>query len=162
MTKSRHLFFPSRSHLSSLGHHCLPTHLQLSSRRYHLLSILCPLYYYRQTVPHFDYINHPLQAKTLVMAETAGASGGSKYYYSSTRKGNQLDLAATHIENIAKLRRQYRCPHFRILVIGRANAGKTTILEKVCGVRHGTMPIICDKEGKLNKSPMYFLIFHSF
>ncbi|KAJ7867419.1 hypothetical protein B0H13DRAFT_2236728 [Mycena leptocephala] len=25
-----------------------------------------------------------------------------------------------------------KCPHFRILVIGRANAGKTTILKKVC------------------------------
>ncbi|KAJ7192759.1 hypothetical protein GGX14DRAFT_506339 [Mycena pura] len=25
-----------------------------------------------------------------------------------------------------------RCPHFRILVIGRANAGKTTLLKKVC------------------------------
>ena len=46
------------------------------------------------------------------------------------------------------LRDQYRCPHFRILVIGRANAGKTTILEKVCGVEKGTKPIIIhDKEG---------------
>ena len=90
------------------------------------------------------------------MAETAGASGGSKYYYSSTRKGNQLDLAAAHVENIAKLRRQYRCPHFRILVIGRANAGKTTILEKVCGVRQGTHPIIYDKNGKLDESPITF------
>lgn len=25
-----------------------------------------------------------------------------------------------------------RCSHFRILVMGRANAGKTTILKKVC------------------------------
>ena len=25
-----------------------------------------------------------------------------------------------------------RCGHFRILVIGRANAGKTTLLKKVC------------------------------
>ncbi|KAF8345167.1 hypothetical protein F5887DRAFT_1272241 [Amanita rubescens] len=37
---------------------------------------------------------------------------------------------------------RYLCPHFRILVIGRANAGKTTILEKVCGVAKGTKPII--------------------
>jgi len=36
----------------------------------------------------------------------------------------------------------YKCPHFRILIIGRANAGKTTILEKVCGVAKGTQPII--------------------
>ena len=46
------------------------------------------------------------------------------------------------------LRERFRCPHFRILVIGRANAGKTTILEKVCGVAKGTKPIIYDKNGK--------------
>ena len=51
------------------------------------------------------------------------------------------------------LREQYRCPHFRILVIGRANAGKTTILEKVCGVAKGTQPIIIyDKKGMLDES----------
>ena len=59
------------------------------------------------------------------------------------------------------LREQYRCPHFRILIIGRANAGKTTILERVCGVAKGTKPIII-QEGKLNKSSMQFLIFCSF
>ena len=53
------------------------------------------------------------------------------------------------------LRDQYRCPHFHILVIGRANAGKTTILEKVCGVEKGTKPVIIhDKEGKLNESSL--------
>ena len=46
------------------------------------------------------------------------------------------------------LRERYLCPHFRILVIGRANAGKTTILEKVCSVAKGTKPIIYDKDGK--------------
>jgi hypothetical protein len=33
-------------------------------------------------------------------------------------------------------------------VIGRANAGKTTILEKVCAVARGTTPVIYDKDGK--------------
>ena len=46
------------------------------------------------------------------------------------------------------LRERYLCPHFCILVIGRANAGKTTILEKVCGVAKGTKPIIYDKDGE--------------
>ena len=46
------------------------------------------------------------------------------------------------------LMKHYLCPQFRILVIGRANAGKTTILEKVCGVSKGTKPIIYDKDGK--------------
>jgi len=31
--------------------------------------------------------------------------------------------------------------------MGRANAGKTTILEKVCGVAKGTKPIIYDQNG---------------
>ena len=61
------------------------------------------------------------------------------------------------VAHVAKLRDKYRCPHFRILVIGRANAGKTTILEKVCGVAKGTQPIIIyDKEGKLDESPYTF------
>ena len=72
-------------------------------------------------------------------------------------------FAAAHVQDITLLRDQYRCPHFRILVIGRANAGKTTILEKVCGVAKGTQPIIIhDKMGKLDQSPIYFLIFCSF
>jgi hypothetical protein len=38
-------------------------------------------------------------------------------------------------------------------VIGRANAGKTTILEKVCGVAQGTKPIIYDEHGHEFKEP---------
>ncbi|KAF8341095.1 hypothetical protein F5887DRAFT_888141, partial [Amanita rubescens] len=50
------------------------------------------------------------------------------------------------------------CPHFRILVIGRANAGKTTILEKVCGIAKGTKPIICDKDGnQLEQSVIHLM-----
>ena len=67
-------------------------------------------------------------------------------------------LQAAHVQGITLLREQYRCPHFRILVIGRANAGKTTILEKVCGVAKGTQPIIIhDKIGKLDERQMYVL-----
>ena len=51
-------------------------------------------------------------------------------------------------EHTSKLKKQYNCPHFRILIIGRANAGKTTILEKVCGVAQGTKPIIYDQNGE--------------
>ena len=50
-------------------------------------------------------------------------------------------------EHVRILKEQYKCPHFRILVAGRANAGKTTILEKVCGVTQGTKPIIYDQNG---------------
>ena len=40
------------------------------------------------------------------------------------------------------------CPQFRILIIGKANAGKTTILRKVCNVEPGAKPIVYDAEGK--------------
>ena len=63
------------------------------------------------------------------------------------------------VEDIKVLSDRYKCTHFRILVIGRANAGKTTILEKVCGVAKGTMPVILDMEGRLDECPIYCLIF---
>ena len=67
-------------------------------------------------------------------------------------------MTGAEVEDIAMCREQFRCPHFCILVIGRANAGKTTILEKVCGVEKGRKPIIVyDEESKFgNKTqPIY-------
>jgi len=46
----------------------------------------------------------------------------------------------------AEIRRQ--CPQFRILVIGKANAGKTTILRKVCNAKPDAKPIVYDAEGE--------------
>jgi len=40
------------------------------------------------------------------------------------------------------------CPQFRILIIGKANAGKTTILRKVCNAKPDAKPIVYDGEGK--------------
>ena len=52
---------------------------------------------------------------------------------------------------MAVRREQYKCNHFRILIIGRANAGKTTILEKVCGVEKGAVPVVVyGADGKLD------------
>ena len=77
--------------------------------------------------------------------------------FSITESEMDWSLAAV---DVAMLRDQYRCPHFRILVIGRANAGKTTILEKVCGVEKGTKPVIIhDKEGKLNESLICTILY---
>ena len=59
-------------------------------------------------------------------------------------------LDTDSVEHVAALKERYKCPHFRILIIGRANSGKTTILEKVCGVEQGTKPIIYDENGKLD------------
>ena len=46
----------------------------------------------------------------------------------------------------AEIRRQ--CPQFRILVVGKANAGKTTILRNVCNAKPDAKPIIYDAEGE--------------
>jgi hypothetical protein len=65
----------------------------------------------------------------------------------ATQNHAKCDILIIYVyaESIAVLKKE--CPHFRILIIGRANAGKTTILEKVCGVAQGTKPIILDKHG---------------
>jgi len=42
-----------------------------------------------------------------------------------------------------KLRSRFKC--FRVLVLGRANAGKTTILQKVCNTDE--QPVIFDSKG---------------
>jgi GTPase SAR1 family protein len=47
-------------------------------------------------------------------------------------------------EDISRL-----CNRFRVLIIGRRNAGKTTILEKMTGSEVGAKPEIRDKEGRL-------------
>ena len=46
----------------------------------------------------------------------------------------------------AAIRRE--CPKFRILIIGKANAGKTTILRKVCNAKPDAKPIVYDADGK--------------
>ena len=40
------------------------------------------------------------------------------------------------------------CPQFRILIMGKANAGKTTILRKVCNAEPDAKPIIYNAKGK--------------
>ncbi|KAF7973843.1 hypothetical protein HWV62_14132 [Athelia sp. TMB] len=52
--------------------------------------------------------------------------------------------ASEQDQDIAQ-RMKRQCDRFRILIIGRANAGKTTILQKVCGTKKA--PTICDAEG---------------
>jgi septin family protein len=55
-----------------------------------------------------------------------------------------------------KLRKKFKC--FRILILGRANAGKTTILQKVCNTDE--QPMIFDVKG--NKVSHLFLIDTTF
>ncbi|KAG8941729.1 hypothetical protein FRC03_004033 [Tulasnella sp. 419] len=44
------------------------------------------------------------------------------------------------------LRISEKCPRFRILIIGKANSGKTTILQKMCETTD--TPIVTDRNGK--------------
>ncbi|KZP26972.1 hypothetical protein FIBSPDRAFT_328097 [Athelia psychrophila] len=58
----------------------------------------------------------------------------------SRRRGR---IGAAHV-NIPSIRD--KCPHFRILVMGKSNAGKTTILKKVCNTVDD--PIIWSPSGE--------------
>ena len=40
------------------------------------------------------------------------------------------------------------CPQFRILIVGKVNAGKTTILRKMCNAKPDVKPIVYDAKGK--------------
>ncbi|KAG8940818.1 hypothetical protein FRC03_005076 [Tulasnella sp. 419] len=60
----------------------------------------------------------------------------------STIAGGDEDNEDT--PEILKIRR--RCPRFRILIIGKANSGKTTILQKMCGSTD--TPVVIDQYGR--------------
>lgn len=45
------------------------------------------------------------------------------------------------------LRLRDKCRRFRILVIGRANAGKTTLCQRMCNTKDP--PVVYSKEGKI-------------
>jgi septin family protein len=61
----------------------------------------------------------------------------------SSSNDPQFRLGALDAAEIRRL-----CPQFRILVIGKANAGKTTILRKVCKAKADAKPVIRDAEGR--------------
>jgi hypothetical protein len=57
------------------------------------------------------------------------------------RRPQNMDLTSEELHHV--------CKRFRVLIIGRRNAGKTTILEKMTGSEVGAKPEIRDKEGHL-------------
>jgi GTP-binding protein EngB required for normal cell division len=59
----------------------------------------------------------------------------------STTESTSLDSISEYIQKI-----RARGDKFRVLVIGRANAGKTTILQRTCNTAEG--PVIYDRAGK--------------
>jgi len=59
-------------------------------------------------------------------------------------------LSHTFIDmDVAPERLRELCPRFRVLIMGRRNAGKTTLLEKMTASEEGAKPKIRDKHGKL-------------
>jgi GTPase SAR1 family protein len=52
-------------------------------------------------------------------------------------------LSKETVERDEKLRKKFKC--FRVLILGQANAGKTTILQKVCNTNE--QPEIFDSNG---------------
>ena len=69
---------------------------------------------------------------------------------SAANKDAQSSIDALPFRQGALSAQQIRreCPQFRILIIGKANAGKTTILRKVCNAKPDAKPIVYDAEGK--------------
>jgi septin family protein len=55
-----------------------------------------------------------------------------------------VQQVAETVKRDEKLRKRFKC--FRVLVLGRANAGKTTILQKVCNTDE--QPVIFDGKGR--------------
>ena len=58
-----------------------------------------------------------------------------------------IDIHHTRVmsDRIADIRKKF--PRFRILVIGRANAGKTTLLQRVCKTTES--PTVRDRRGRM-------------
>ena len=71
------------------------------------------------------------------------STANNEAYSSIVLPGRQGALSAEEI--------RAECPQFRILIIGKANAGKTTILRKVCNAKPDVQPIVYDAKGRVVK-----------
>jgi len=66
----------------------------------------------------------------------------------STTIENPPTDANTHNQEVADISKfRKMCPRFRVLIVGRANSGKTTILKKMCDAAAEEKPIVLDKSG---------------
>jgi hypothetical protein len=66
----------------------------------------------------------------------------------STAIENPPAEASTHDEEAADISKFHKmCPRFRVLIMGRANSGKTTILKKMCDAAAEEKPMVRDKRG---------------
>jgi len=73
----------------------------------------------------------------------------------AARPASPIVATTTNAEGAAKLRAKYT--HFRILVIGRANAGKTTVLKRVCDTNED--PVYAKVRDQFSLIPHSYLPF---
>jgi 50S ribosomal subunit-associated GTPase HflX len=77
-----------------------------------------------------------------------------------------MSLSNTEFQGAEDIERQQRrarnirgfTKRFRVLIIGRANAGKTTILQRLCNT--GEQPKIFDREGHEVFHVLDIIIYH--
>ena len=113
---------------------------------------LCLFVWYLLSPPVVDMADqHPAQS-------SKKSRGFLKHLKKVFRQSNpsssntpRADLAPTP-EEAAKLRVKYT--HFRILVIGRANAGKTTLLKRVCNTKED--PVYKKVRYQLRLKPCFY------
>jgi CO dehydrogenase/acetyl-CoA synthase gamma subunit (corrinoid Fe-S protein) len=79
-----------------------------------------------------------------VHSSTFPAMSAAKEQSASSSDSLPFRQGAKRAEEIRAL-----CPRFRILIIGKANSGKTTILRKVCNAKPDAKPLVYDAEGDL-------------
>ena len=87
--------------------------------------------------------------------QTSKVSKGIRNQLNKFKKA--IGLGSDDLYEAAKLRAKYT--RFRILVIGRANAGKTTLLKRVCNTTEE--PSIYDEDKNLVSYRLLIAIYHS-
>ena len=84
----------------------------------------------------------------LIFILTVHSSPSPSPAMSSAKKGAQSSDLPVRQGALRPEKIRAECPQFRILIVGKANAGKTTILRKVCNAKPDAKPIVYDAEEK--------------
>jgi hypothetical protein len=126
-------------HRMQLGQ--IPTHLIFSDRYLVLISYLCAMRALIRKLIESRTCSFYLGTKVHLPIPVIAAISESIVGHLSTAPNLTSNTDMSDIPTL-ELREKYR--HFRILVIGRANAGKTTLLKRVCNTSEE--PCIYDEE----------------
>ncbi len=118
---------------------------------------VCPNYLRDSQHSVSIYIQHMYPGHFLFSLDDCQHQPGLLFFSAQSYRTTMNDIEAV------KLRKKYT--HFRILVIGRANAGKTTLLKRVCNTDED--PCIYDENNKnqvrcqySSQFPWSYLLIH--